>query len=431
MTWNSRCFAYALLAASSAAALAQMPASSSDSTGSFALKDGDRVTFYGDSITEQREYTEDIENFVLTRYPKWKVAFHNAGVGGDMVSGGHAGPVDLRLERDVYPWKPNVITIMLGMNDGYYRADEPGIYSTYTAGYRHIVSELQKNLPQAEITLIQPSAYDDVTRAPLFAGGYNGVLLKYSNFLQQLSQERHVGLTDFNTPVTAFLKQANEQAPDLAQQIIPDRVHPQQGGHWIMAESLLKTWHAPSLVSSVSINAGSKTPAAEAKGAKVTDLRKSKAGALSWTELDEALPLPLTPGVLDPAVGMAVKYTDLVAALDQETLTVRGLATGSYTLSIDGRPVGTYNSDDLTSGVNLATADTPMLEQSLLLAADTAHVNNLEEARFQIIYHSAEGLTDKTAVALANAMPAAVARQQADAQPHTHQFELAPASTHP
>src|SRR5580658_46904 len=97
----------------------------------FALHDGDRVTFYGDSITEQRQYTEDVEEYVLTRYPDWKVNFHNAGVGGDKVSGGWAGPIDLRLDRDVFAWRPNVITIMLGMNDFYYRPDQAGIYSTF------------------------------------------------------------------------------------------------------------------------------------------------------------------------------------------------------------------------------------------------------------------------------------------------------------
>ena len=70
----------------------------------FALHDGDRVTFYGDSITEQRQYTEDVEEYVLTRYPDWKVSFHNAGVGGDKVSGGWGGPIDLRLDRDVFAW---------------------------------------------------------------------------------------------------------------------------------------------------------------------------------------------------------------------------------------------------------------------------------------------------------------------------------------
>jgi len=29
----------------------------------------DRVVFYGDSITEQRLYTTDIEEYVLTRFP--------------------------------------------------------------------------------------------------------------------------------------------------------------------------------------------------------------------------------------------------------------------------------------------------------------------------------------------------------------------------
>jgi hypothetical protein len=35
---------------------------------SFFLKDGDRVVFYGDSITDQRLYTTFTETFVLTRF---------------------------------------------------------------------------------------------------------------------------------------------------------------------------------------------------------------------------------------------------------------------------------------------------------------------------------------------------------------------------
>src|ERR1019366_6297196 len=116
--------------------------------------------------------------YVLTRFPAWKVSFHNAGVDGDKVSGGQAGPIDLRLDRDVFAWHPNVITIMLGMNDFYYRPDQPGIYSTYVDGYRHIVESMQKSNPNVRITLIQPSPVDDVTREPAFPGGANGVLLK-------------------------------------------------------------------------------------------------------------------------------------------------------------------------------------------------------------------------------------------------------------
>src|SRR5438132_4798462 len=51
--------------------------------GDFFIKDGDRVVFLGDSITEQRLYTTYIEAYALTRYPKWKLSFRNTGWGGD------------------------------------------------------------------------------------------------------------------------------------------------------------------------------------------------------------------------------------------------------------------------------------------------------------------------------------------------------------
>src|SRR6266498_3373981 len=84
----------------------------------FSLHDGDRVLFYGDSITDQRRYTSFVETYVVTRFPKLDVRFVHSGWGGDRVSGGGGGPIDVRLWRDVLPYKPTVITLMLGMNDG-------------------------------------------------------------------------------------------------------------------------------------------------------------------------------------------------------------------------------------------------------------------------------------------------------------------------
>src|SRR2546428_5328829 len=138
---------------------------------SFALKDGDRVVFYGDSITDQRLYTTFTETYVLTRFPKLDVSFVHSGWGGDRVTGGGGGPIDLRLRRDVVAYKPTVMTIMLGMNDGGYKAFDPELFNTYTNGYRHIIKTLKEGLPGVRITLIQPSPYDDVTRPAAFEGG--------------------------------------------------------------------------------------------------------------------------------------------------------------------------------------------------------------------------------------------------------------------
>src|SRR5437764_6959041 len=84
---------------------------------SFALKNGDRVVFYGDSITDQRLYTTFTESFVVTRFPSLEVTFIHSGWGGDRVTGGGGGAIDTRLPRDVFAYKPTVMPIMLGMND--------------------------------------------------------------------------------------------------------------------------------------------------------------------------------------------------------------------------------------------------------------------------------------------------------------------------
>jgi len=105
----------------------------------FYLRNNDTVVFYGDSITEQRLYTTFVETFVLTRYPRLQVRFVNAGWGGENAPGGNGGPVDLRLRRDVIPFKPTVMTVMLGMNDGGYRAFDQERFDRYTAGMEHIL----------------------------------------------------------------------------------------------------------------------------------------------------------------------------------------------------------------------------------------------------------------------------------------------------
>src|SRR4051812_26910478 len=117
----------------------------------FYLKSGDRVVFFGDSITDQRLYSVLTETYVATRFPKLDVSFVHSGWGGDKVSGGSGGPVDLRLQRDVIAYKPSVMTIMLGMNDGQYRAETEENDQTFFKGYRHIVDSVKSALPGIRI----------------------------------------------------------------------------------------------------------------------------------------------------------------------------------------------------------------------------------------------------------------------------------------
>jgi lysophospholipase L1-like esterase len=393
----------------------------------FYLKDGDRVVFYGDSITDQRLYTTFAESYVVTRFPTMNVAFTHSGWGGDRVSGGGGGPIDQRLSRDVFPYKPTVVTIMLGMNDGAYRAFDEKIFATYKAGFEHILDSLKANLPETRVTLIQPSPYDDATRAPLFEGGYNGVLLRYSDYLKTLAQSRHLDLADLNNPVAAMLKKAADTDKEQAQKILPDRVHPAPAGHLIMAAALIKAWHGTALVSDVSIDMSSGKVLT--KNAKVEQVMGSL--GVGWTTTESALPLPIDPK--DKLMDLAVKSSDIIETLDQEMLRVTGLAAGKWELKIDGLSVGTFTAEALSKGINLATLNTPMLKQSLEVHALTIKHNNMHAFSWRSIQ---TGLAaDASPYTKQNAMYALdkldnelVAEQRAAAQPRPHRYELAPAA---
>ena len=90
------------------------------------LKDGDTLVFLGDSITHQCLYTQYVEDYFYTRFPKMRIRFHNAGVGGD-----RATNALVRFDDDVAAFKPAYITILLGMNDGSYRDFDKAVFDTY------------------------------------------------------------------------------------------------------------------------------------------------------------------------------------------------------------------------------------------------------------------------------------------------------------
>ena len=119
----------------------------------------------------------------------------------------------MRLQRDVIAYKPTVLTIMLGMNDGSYRAFNPDIFQRYSSGFESIVQTVKQALPGIRITVIQPSPYDDVTKPPMFPGGYNAVLLRYGQFLKELAPAENLTIADLNTSVSQELGKAQSIDP--------------------------------------------------------------------------------------------------------------------------------------------------------------------------------------------------------------------------
>ena len=403
-------------------------------TADFYLKAGDRIVFFGDSITDHRIYDTIVETFVVTRYPKLNVTFVHSGWGGETVSGGQGGSVDVRLQRDVIAYDPSVMTILLGMNDGRYAAHQPADDAAFQAGFRHIVEAMRIARPALRITAIEPSPYDDVTRPlTIQPDGYNAILARYGQWIATYSHQANLDLSDFNTPVVALIRKLQAEDPDNAQKIIPDRIHPSIAGHLIMAEALLRTWNARSIVSAVTID----SIAGRATDCSFASIDNVKAGPpLSWTEHDEALPLPLAQmaaAAHDGSLAAAIKNSDVVNALNLEPLRVMGLEKGNYTLKIDGAAVGAWSSEDWERGVNLGSLATPMSAQAMAVHELTLRHAEVHWSRWRIvdvplkdIDGGAQFKERQAAIDALDALDSAlIARQRARAQPATHAFEVA------
>ena len=391
----------------------------------FALKDGDIVVFYGDSITAQRLYTKDVEDFLLTRYRTLHVRFVNAGVPGDSTRGGYAGTMEERVQRDVAPFQPTMITVMLGMNDGGWGTGSQQIDASFQKGYRELLETLHKAAPGASLTLISCTSYDEITHGTEFPG-YSRVVDKFADDVSgigaqlQASGDKNILLADFHRPLADALQRAKTQFPQLAPLLVPDRIHPAAAGHWIMAAALMSAWHVTPIVSRVALNAASAQVIGKDR-TTVTNLEKSKDG-LKWTQLDEALPLPFDFN--DAMTPVLLQISD-IAKLDQMTLRIDSLEAGQYELLIDAKPVAKFTREELQHGVNLALYKTPMLDQAREIDGDEEQRATLDQARFILSANVKGSSTSALAESgLRQAQDEIAAGLRKDLDPKPHRFEL-------
>jgi lysophospholipase L1-like esterase len=393
------------------------------SPAAFALRDGDRVVFYGDSITQAGGYGQLVEAYVVTRFPSWQVSFENAGVGGDTVRGGWAGPVDVRLERDVVARKPTVVTVMLGMNDGGYKPFDPTTLAAFSDGYAAIVRRLEQALPGVRLTLVRSSPFDDVARPPQFAPGYDDALRRLGCLVAALGAREKATVVDFRTPVNEGVAAVLRSDPELARLLLPDRVHPSAAGHLLMGATLLRAWGASATVTRVSIDAAARS-VSSAENTTLSGLGATEAGGLRWTQLDRALPLPVSFD--DADVELAQKAGADLASLDTQPLAVSGLSAGRYQLKIDGQAIGTFAEGDLARGIDLARFNTPQRWQAYSVRWSVEDSLQLQLLRRRLMASAGAAPEARAAIAFLDAQDdAARQARRESATPRPHAYELA------
>ncbi|QDS95261.1 GDSL-like Lipase/Acylhydrolase [Roseimaritima multifibrata] len=127
------------------------------------------ILFQGDSITDAHRdrkragandpaalgngYPMFAAGGILASHPSANLKVYNRGISGNKVP-----DLDNRWEKDCIDLKPNVVSILIGVNDIWHKmaGRYDGTVETYRDGYAALIERTQKALPDTRIVVCEP-----------------------------------------------------------------------------------------------------------------------------------------------------------------------------------------------------------------------------------------------------------------------------------
>ncbi|MCY3022452.1 MAG: SGNH/GDSL hydrolase family protein [Planctomycetota bacterium] len=259
---------------------------------------GQRLVFLGDSITDGFSYPLLFKQ-ALEEAGVPAPLIINAGIGGDTAAG-----MQKRLDRDVFPHKPTLVTLSAGIND-VLRNVKPADYETSVTD---IAAQLKaRNVPLLVLTTSVLGARN--AEADRKLAEFNGAL-------RRLAQREGYRLADVN----ALMQAARAAGTEVMEE---DHVHPNYQGHRVMARAVLdalgyadvpvpkelKVAPLPGIVREWKVRAvqGKKEPPAEEPAADWTaySLPEKEPIANWWQDQERRRGLAMS---LDRVLGKADRY---------------------------------------------------------------------------------------------------------------------------
>lgn len=221
----------------------QTDATAQDKTGRDLITNSKRVLFLGDSITAAGQYVGYFDAWLATEFKQQAPRLIDCGLPSETVSGlsedGHAGGQfprpDLaeRLDRVLKIVKPDLVIACYGINCGIYLPFDEARLQKYQEGIKRLKSAVENS--GAVFVVVTPPFYDDQRSPRGFS--YNAVLDRYSDWLVT-QQKNGWHVIDLHTPMTKFVQDRRKDNPQFTVQ--PDGVHPNDAGHWFIAQQLIR-----------------------------------------------------------------------------------------------------------------------------------------------------------------------------------------------
>lgn len=220
------------------------------SAADLALQGGDFVAVVGDSITEQRQYSVFLEDYLLMCRPAENLRVAQFGWGGETAHG-FAG----RMENDMLRFHPTVVTTCFGMNDGGYAALTPDKAARYEAAQTAIVQKC-KAAGVRVIVVGSPGCVDANTfrKSRLEATMYNATLAQERDIARGVAQREGVLFADVYAAMFDAMLKAKQEFGEDYHVAGADGVHPDANGQLCMAFAFLKALGCAGDIGRIEIN---------------------------------------------------------------------------------------------------------------------------------------------------------------------------------
>jgi hypothetical protein len=316
------------------------------------LRDGDVLLICGDSITEQKQYSVFIEDYILMSQPVKNVKTIQIGWAGENVQhfANYWQGVGLTFS-------PTVATTNFGMNDGAYDLINDKMKESFRDGTAKAIANF-KAVGVRAILIGSPGAVDtfyfkNPKHKEVSAADYNQTLGRLTDVAREVAKSQKVSFVDLHTLMLKTMASAKGTLGEkFAVTGNSDGVHPQADGHLIMAYGFLKGMGMDGNIGTITYD--------EATGAAQTDDAQHIVSIQNGDITVESSRYPFAfygePGASDGTVGI-LPFLPFNQDLNRYMLIVRNLK-GSRAKVIWGNESKVYTREQLAAGVNLA-ADFP------------------------------------------------------------------------
>ena len=326
-------------------------------------RDGLKVVFLGDSITQGGEYVRYVDAYLATRFPDRRIEVIGLGLSSETLSGttepGHPYPrpdIRTRLPKALELTKPDLVFVCYGMNDGIYHPPSPERTDLYRQGVAEVVAAIKQ--AGAEVIVGTPPPFDSrpvrprtvPLSAPKFGYqhqyiDYDGVLGLYSSLLLAQRDAGKLTVADIHGATRDAITALRVTDPGFT--FAPDGVHPGGDGHWLIARPYLEAWGATAEVDAAAIDAHNRTVI---RGAVelVDSPPEDPSFRFTWTS---KIPFPHDPTWDARLVG----FERIDDRFNRHRLLVVGLPAPRYAVYEGDQPITEVTREQLAEGLDLLT----------------------------------------------------------------------------